>query len=156
MANKPIHRSSGQVQAYRRRLQNSCQFPITKLLPVTDVDAAVTAEGCSFRDRLFTPVITVWIFLGQVLDQDHSCRQAVLRFVAWLSAFTPRHCSSEPGAYCQARKRLPEGVLSRLTRGIGARLEEQSPGAWHWFGRRVRPVDGTTVSVRDTAANQKA
>lgn len=156
MANKPIHRPSGQVQTYRRRLQNSSQFPITELLPIADVDAALATEGCSFRERLFTPVITVWVFLGQVLDQDHSCRQAVLRFVAWLSGFARRRCSSQTGAYCQARKRLPEGVLSRLTRGIGSRLEQHSPRDWRWFGRSVRVADGTTLSMPDSAANQKA
>jgi hypothetical protein len=156
MATNPRHRPSGQVQAYRRRLQNASPFPLAKLLPVADVDAVVAAVGCSFRERLFTPVITVWVFLGQVLDPDHSCRQAVLRLVAWLSASARRVCSAQTGAYCQARQRLPEGVLSRLTRGIGSRLEEHSPRDWLWFGRRVRPVDGTTVSMPDTAANQKA
>jgi hypothetical protein len=156
MANKPRHRPSGQVQAYRRRLHNASPFPITQLLPIADIDAAVAAEGCSFRERLFTPVLTVWVFLGQVLDPDHSCRQAVLRFVAWLSACGRRPCSSQTGAYCQARQRLPEGVLARLTRGSGRRLEEHSPRDWHWFGRRVRVADGTTVSMPDTAANQKA
>jgi Transposase DDE domain len=156
MASKPQPRPSGQVQAYRRRLQHSSSFPITQLLPVADVEAAVAAEGCSFRERLFTPVLTVWIFLGQVLDPDHSCRQAVLRFVAWLARCARRRCSSNTGAYCQARERLPEGVLARLTRGSGRRLEDHSPRDWHWYGRRVRPVDGTTVSMPDTAANQQA
>jgi len=75
---------------------------------------------------------------------------------AWLSAVTQRQCSSQTGAYCQARQRLPEGVLARLTRGLGSRLEECSPRDWHWFGKRVRLVDGTTVSCPDTAVNQKA
>src|SRR5258708_87074 len=85
-----------------------------------------TDEGCSFRERIFTPAITIWIFLGQVLDQDHSCRQAVLRFVAWLSALGRSRCSSETGAYCRARQRLPEGVLARLARRRGSAVAEQS------------------------------
>jgi hypothetical protein len=91
-----------------------------------------------------------------VLDADHSCRQALLRFVAWLSAHGRKPCSSQTGAYCQARQRLPEGVLRRLARTKGGQLEEQSPRAWHWFGLRVKIGDGTTVSGPDTGANQKA
>jgi hypothetical protein len=155
MANKIAARSFCQVQSYRRRLQNSSQFPITNLLSVAEVDQALAAEGCFFRERIYSPLITIWIFLGQVLDPDHSCRQAVLRFVAWWSALGRSGCSSDTGAYCRARQRLPEGVLARLARRSG-RLEDQSPSDWHWFGRRVRVADGTTVSMPDTGANQKA
>jgi hypothetical protein len=137
-------------------LTRSSQFPITHLLSAADVDEALTAEGYSFRERVFSPVITIWIFLGQVLDPDHSCRQALLRFVAWLSAHGRKPCSSQTGAYCQARKRLPEGVLRRLVRSKGGKLEEQSPQQWRWFGRDVKIGDGSTVSGPDTEANQKA
>jgi hypothetical protein len=156
MAYHRERRPAGQVQLYRQRLANSSQFPITNLLSVADVDEALAAEGCSCRERIFSPVITMWIFLGQVLDADHSCRQAVLRFVAWLSAHGRKPCSSQSGAYCQARQRLPEGVLRRLVRTKGGQLEEQSPRSWHWFGRQVKIADGTTVSAPDTGPNQKA
>jgi hypothetical protein len=156
MANNLQRRSACQVQLYRQRLANSSQFPITNLLSVADVDHALTAEGCSFRERIFTPVITIWIFLGQVLDADHSCRQALLRFVAWLSAHGRKPCSARTGAYCRARQRLPEGVLRRLVRTKGSQLAEHSPRPWRWFGRDVKIADGSTVSGPDTVANQKA
>ena len=156
MAHRRQRRPACQVQLYRRRLAHSSEFPITQLLSVADVDEALAAEGCAFRERIFSPVITIWIFLGQVLDPDHSCRQAVLRFVAWLSAHGRKLCSSETGAYCQARKRLHEGVLRRLVRTKGVKQQEQSPRPWRWFGRDVKIGDGTTVSGPDTRANQKA
>jgi Transposase DDE domain/Insertion element 4 transposase N-terminal len=153
----PITRQpSGQVQLYRRQFQRSSLFPITRLLPVADVEEAVAAESCSFRERVFTPVLTVWVFLGQVLDPDHSCRHAVLQLVAWLAALGRKTCSSNTGAYCKARARLPEGVLARLTRSNGRRLEDHSPRHWHWHGKRVRIADGTTASMPDTGANQRA
>jgi hypothetical protein len=144
------------VQAYRRQLHRSAGLPITNLLSVADVDEAVAAEGCSFRERVFTPLLTIWVFLGQVLDPDHSCRQAVLRLVAWLAAHGRACCSSNTGAYCKARARLPEGVLARLTRSSARKLENHSPRDWHWHGKRVRIADGTTVSMPDTRANQRA
>jgi hypothetical protein len=156
MPNPSTRRPSRQVQAYRQRWQRLPALPITGLLSAADVDEAVAAEGGCFRERLFTPLITVWIFLGQVLDPDHSCRQAVLRFAAWLAAQGRRCCSTNTGAYCKARTRLPEGVPARLTRRTGRKLEEHSPRDWHWHRRRVRVADGSTVSAADTPANQKA
>jgi hypothetical protein len=154
LSNRPIHRPSRQVQTYHRWVQ-SARFPITQLLPMAEIDEAVAAERCSFRKRVFTPAVTVWIFLGQILDPDHSCRQALLRFVAWLSAQGWSVCSSDTGAYCQARQRLPEGVLARLTRRRGSAVEQESPRDWRWFGRRIRVVDGSTASMPDTGPNQK-
>jgi hypothetical protein len=156
MAHDRKRRASCQLQTYRQRLTQGAPFPITHLLSVADVDEAIAAEGCTFRDRTFTPAITIWIFLGQILDPDHSCQQALLRFVAWLRAVGRVCCSSATGAYCQARQRLPEGVLARLVRRTGHRCEAQSPHEWHWFGRRVRVADGSTVSMPDTKANQRA
>src|SRR5262249_50297417 len=52
-------------------------------------------------------------------------------------------------------QRLPEGVLACLTRATGRRLQEQAPPQWRWHGRTIKVVDGTTVSLPDTAANQK-
>jgi hypothetical protein len=144
------------VQSYRQRLQRSAKVPIANLLTAPEVDAAVAAEGCSFRERLFTPLLTVWVFLSQVIDADQSCRQAVLRLLGWFSAQGQPRCSSNTGAYCKARQRLPEGVLSRLTRDKGQQVLHHSPATWLWHGLRVLVGDGSTLSMPDTAANQKA
>jgi hypothetical protein len=156
MPNGNVRRSSCQAQLLRQRLQRSAGFPISRLLSPDDVDAAVAAEGYSFRERLYPPLVTIWVFLGQVLDQDHSCRQAVLRLAAWLAVQGRALCSTVTVAYCRARIRLPEGIMARLTRQTGHNLEDKSPHEWRWFGRRVRIADGTTLSMPDTAANQKA
>jgi hypothetical protein len=34
------------------------------------IQEAVRAEGIQYRKRLFWPVVTVWMFLSQVLDKD--------------------------------------------------------------------------------------
>ena len=156
MASRTQRRVGCQVQKYRQRLAGSSQFPITQLLSAADVEQAVAAEGYTFRARIFTPAITIWIFLAQVLSPDQSCRQALMRFVAWLAAHGRKICSSISGAYCQARQRIPEGVLSRLARDKGRQAEAQCPAQWLWFGRRVRIADGSTLSMPDTKANQKA
>lgn len=61
------------------------------------------------------------------------------------------------GGYCQARQRLPEGVLKRLARKTGRDLHEREmPAAWRRKGRAVKLADGTTVSMPDTPENQEA
>ena len=65
-------------------------------------------------------------------------------------------CAPHTGSDCKARKRLPEGVVSTLARHSGQRLWEATPEAWLWKGRRVKIVDGSTVSMPDTQANQDA
>jgi hypothetical protein len=60
------------------------------------------------------------------------------------------------GAYCRARKRLPEAFFSQIARQTGQRIEESVPSRWLWKNRRVYIFDGATVSMPDTAANQQA
>ena len=38
----------------------------------------------------------------------------------------------------------------------GRLMAEQSPAGWMWQGRRVKLVDGTTVTMPDTQDNQQA
>ena len=61
------------------------------------------------RDRLYGPVTTWLIFLGQTLSQDHSCRNAVAQ--ARAADLLPSRASVHTGAYCQARDRLDEQPL---------------------------------------------
>ena len=103
---------------------------------------------------LYTPSITVWVFLSQCLSPDHSCRDAVARLMAWRVAHQGRPCSAETGAYCTARDALPEPVCRELVRCTGGSLERNSPAAWLWHGRCVRVVDGSTVTMPDTPENQ--
>ena len=130
-------------------------FPIANLLSAQEVEEAVTAEGYIYRDRLFAPFITIWVLCGQVLDSDHSCRQAVLRLAAWLKANGQAVCSTCTGAYCKARQRLPEGIMARLARSVGQKVERQSPASWLWHRLRVLLADGSTLTMADSKANQK-
>jgi len=106
------------------------------------------------RDRLYDPVTTWLIFLGQTLSSDHSCRNAVAQ--ARAAGLLPRKASVHTGAYCQARDRLEEGALHALGAGLGRALEETETPEERWHGRRVVVPDGSSVSLPDTPANQAA
>jgi hypothetical protein len=142
--------------AIRQQLQQQPGLPFADYLPAGVVHQAARRLGCCFRERIFSPAVTLWTFLSQVLDADHSCRQAVARLLAHRVARGLRRCSPDTGAYCKARQRLPEELLHELTRSTGSQLQEQAPAVWLWQGRRVKVVDGTGLSMPDTEANQQA
>lgn len=78
------------------------------------------------------------------------------RLAAWRVAQGRRPCSVDTGAYCTARSHLPEAACRQLVRRTGRESEAAAPAEWLWHGRRVRLVDGSTITMPDTAANQAA
>jgi hypothetical protein len=108
------------------------------------------------RERLLPPYVTFWTFLLQVLSPDGSCRDAVTRLRAFQVAHGHAPCSPNTGSYCKARARLPEALVACLAQEVGQRLSQQIPVQWRWKGRTVKLVDGSTVSMPDTPANQEA
>src|SRR5262249_42433716 len=107
-------------------------------------------------DRIFSPLVTLRVFLSQVLSADHSCRAAVARLLAHRLARGQRPCSTQTGAYCQARQRLPEEFFASVACSAGRALDEKAERRWLWGGRRVTLFDGTTVTMPDTPENQAA
>jgi Transposase DDE domain len=139
------------LEALRRVRRDD--FELQALLPVADVQAAVTHTGYRDRGTLYTAAATVLHFLGQVLRPDRSCQRAVDAVVAHRVATGRRPCSADTGGYCKARQRLPEALGARLLQQSGGQLEHAAPDCWHWQGRRVRLADGSTLKIADTPAN---
>jgi hypothetical protein len=145
-----------QASFLRRQFLQDGNLPFTDVLSEGTVAQALKALNVSWLDRVYSPLVTLWVFLGQVLSQDHSCRGAVARLIAHRVSRGQRPCSAETGAYCQARKRIPEEFFAEVARKTGQALDEGAPGQWLWKGRRVLAYDGSTVSMPDTAENQQA
>lgn len=87
---------------------------------------------------------------------DGACQDAVIRNLSERNARGASECSLNTGPYCKARRRLPMELIDELLRSLARRLEFAQPRAWRWRGRSVKIVDGTTVSMPDTVANQGA
>lgn len=149
-------RSSAQFRALFRALVIDTDLLFHHVLSANDLAHAVAQEAGKARDTLFHPLITLAVFLGQVLGDDHSCRAAVARLLAWRAARGLPPCSPDTGGYCKARQRLPETLLPRLVRETADRLQGRAPEAWLFHGRRVVVADGSGVSMPDTPANQRA
>lgn len=144
-----------QVQFLRRQFLQDGDLPFTNVLTEETIVQALTAVT-GWLDRIFSPLVTLWVFLGQVLGADHSCRAAVARLIAHRLAHGQRPCSAQTGAYCQARKRLPESFFQDVACQTGRALEANGDPRWLWQGRHVYLFDGTTVTMPDTRANQQA
>ena len=86
------------------------------VLAVANVTRIVAEERGSTADRIFTPLVTLCTSLSQILSDDHSCRDAVSRIIAHRAASGQAACSPNTASYCNARARVPLGVLRTLAR----------------------------------------
>ena len=139
----------------RRQFLQGTGLPFADVLTEDLLAGALAAVG-RWLDRIFSPLVTLRVFLGQVLDPDHSCRAAVARLNAHRVSQGQRPCSARTGAYCRARQRLPEAFFATAACAVGRALDAKAEPGWLWRGRRVYLFDGTTVSMPDTPANQAA
>jgi len=145
-----------QVNFLQRQFLQEGDLPFTDVLSEQIVSQALTASKVVWNNSIYSPLVTLWVFLSQVLSEDHSCRSAVARLIAHRVSQGQGKCSTETGAYCQARKRLPEKFFSDVARQTGQALDKQAQSGWLWKDRRVYLFDGSTVSMPDTEENQEA
>lgn len=143
-----------QHSRFRHHATASDTFRFFNLLTSPDLFDALEASLPEHRERLFPPTETLSMFMAQALKPDRSCQGivddvAVKRLLHGLPL-----CSTKTGAYCKARQRLPLSLVSRMVTATGQLITQRVSAKWRWHGRRVRLVDGTTVTLPDTPANQ--
>jgi Transposase DDE domain len=145
-----------QVQAVRERLQQQHGLPSLDLLSRPLVEDACRRCNPPWRNRIYTPWITLGLFLSQLLSDDQCCDDAVDRFPkfrsdAGLPAVAPRTASDG-----EARARLPEPLTWELVRQTGRSIPPQAKRSWLYRGRAVQVIDGATVTMPDTPEDQAA
>ena len=106
------------------------------------------------RERLYPPTVVLSMFIQQALSDDGSCQRAVNGWAAQRAAEGLTAHSVRTGGYCRARQRLPTAMVTALTRETGSLLCTEAKAGWRWRGRTVKLVDGTGISMPDTAENQ--
>ena len=110
------------------------------------IHAACEAVGyTAWRDRLLNPVITVQLFLLQILHGNTACRH-----LPHLSGFY-----FSASAYCQARAKLPIRVLEHLLERLGQSAQATVAEEGRWHGHRTFFVDGSGCSMPDTPVLQE-
>src|SRR3954467_2828764 len=144
------------LETVRARFTSSQGLPFAEVLTEASILEVLDEHKVEYRDRVFGPITTIWGFLSQVLSDDHSGRDAVARVVADRAASGLEPCSPNAASYCNARARLPTGVLRALAQRTARQLQDGLPQAWKWNGRDVFIADGSHVSMPDTRQNQEA
>ena len=132
-----------QVGQLRQRFAHAPALPFAESAPRQAAEQAIRDEAVSFRDRLFSPLVTLWVFLSQVLDPDHSCRQAVARFLAWRTA-------PGIGTVFHRHRRLLQGP--RPTARSRAGTPDVGPPAGRPKSVPPPPGAGTTTPSRSSMA----
>jgi hypothetical protein len=144
------------LETVRARFTSSQGLPFAEVLTEASILEVLDEHNVEYRDRVFGPITTLWGFLSQVLSDDHGCRDAVSRVIAHRAASGLEPCSPNAASYCNARARLPTGVLRALAKRTARQLQDGLPQGWKWNGRDAYIADGSHVSMPDTPQNQAA
>ena len=151
---------NGHIRSQQRRavrqIRKTDAYAFFDLLTNDATLAQVESLLPAHRERLLPPTETLAMFMAQALNADRSCQNAINEFSARRVIGGLRACSTSTAAYCRARQRLPQNMVSSLVCFTGQAMKASVPPAGTWQGRPVRLVDGTTVAMADTAQNQAA
>jgi len=112
-------------------------------------------KGKGSRVRMFSTCTTFWAFFAQVLTVDGSCRETLRKLQAWQAAQGLPVANSSTSAYCQARERLDIDNLRDMHAHVATEVQRRTTTSQVTFGRPVKIIDGTGLSMPDTDANQK-
>lgn len=151
-----VRRFGEQVKRFRARFAQGCAGALGSLLGQAELESWIERYSAGCRQRIYSPLITLGLFIDQVMSADQSCQDAVARGVSARVAQGEKPCGLNNGPYCKARQRLALPLLKELCDVLGGRLTKAQPSSWRWRGREVKLIDGTTLSMPDTAPNQQA
>jgi hypothetical protein len=133
-----------------KKLKNKSFSTIESLITQPELIEIIQAELPTYRNRLYTPIQTLCMFISQALNSDRSCQNIVNE----MALSTNQSVST--GGYCKARQRLSERMVSELTKAVAQCNEQHVKTRWRWQDRTVYLVDGTTLTMPDTPANQES
>jgi hypothetical protein len=156
MKDNKIERVRQKVAMLKQQFLQGDTGLFDQALGIREVAAVVSELETPHRERIYPPLDTLRLFVGQVLSSDRAGQDVVGRRLSERIAQGRSASALNTGSYCDARKRLPVALPVTLGIMLGERLEAMTPPAWRWQGRPVKLFDGTTVTMPDTPSNQEA
>jgi hypothetical protein len=148
-----IHQSKKNKFPVHAQTINSSNF--LDLLTHDELVSTIENNIPTYRNTIYTPTKTLSMFLSQSLNEDRSCSKAVNDMIIQSRQKTRRKISANTGAYCLARKKISLDLVTQLTTKSASLITHRAPNHWLWNDRRVRLVDGTSLTMPDTPENQK-
>ena len=97
-----------QLRFLRQQYLQDGQLPFVNCLSEDCIAQALNALGVCWKDRIYSPLMTLWVFLGQILSADHPCRAAVARLIVHRLAHGLEPCSSEPALTAKRESGCPK------------------------------------------------
>lgn len=143
-----------QIKKHKKSLLDKNNISLNEIIGAKKCQKIIS-ECRDYRDRIYTPLKTLFIFIKQVLNPDKSCKNAVAELVAEQLITERKKVSTNTGSYSNARKRLPEQMISALVKETGKSSAEKALYNWKVFGRPLKGVDGSSIIMPDTKENQE-
>ena len=116
----------------------------TEELNAQGIAQACRDSGMIWIESLLNPVVTLQVFMLQILHGNTACthlpRLTKMTFTA--------------AGYCRARMRIKLQVFELLLRRSVEQIQQQALDTGRWLGHRVFMVDGSSFSMPDTPSLQ--
>jgi len=142
-----------QIDLLRRSFFQVDELPLNEILPEETLKQIALQAG-NYRDKVFSPLVTLRAFLWQVLSDNGSCKEAVANIlVERVQQRLPAN-SMSTGPYCKARQRLPLPLIKSAVKQTGTSLHQKTESSWKWHDYNIVIADGTTVLMADSDENQ--
>ena len=142
------------IQQLRQQFAQAGQDTLDEAFSAQELERILAEESGCHRQRIYPPMVTLRLFVDQILSTDQACQEAVSQRLVARVVAGQMQCSLNTGPYCKARKRLALRLPQRLCTHLGEQLERCAAPLWGWRGRSIKLFDATTVSMPDTPQNQ--
>ena len=130
------------------------QVRLSSVFDEDNIQELCNELGLEYRERVFTPAVTLGLFVSQTLSRDDACSTVVMKFNRERKRQGLPPVSTDASAYCKARSRLPLEMINTLQQRLVDLLEQKTLFEWKWEGQNVYLVDGLVLRAPDTEANQ--
>ena len=121
---------------------------------ITPNELSAKPEGHHSRRRVYSLSVTFWGFLHQVLSPSTSCREVVRKVQSFCSQKKLQMPGNNDAAYCKARAKIKDSDLETIHTGVCDKVQQRVLSDQRWKERTVRVLDGTGITLPDTAQNQ--
>jgi hypothetical protein len=128
-----------------------------KVAPVGFLQTVGLKYGYSFRDRVYTVGVVIWLMIWQRLQGNRTLGEAVQHLLQGgvrdllsdCKQCTENRVSAGTSSYCEARQRLPKLVIIEVTEALVDQLRADMREGWKGLSRPICVVDGSSLQLQN-------